>query len=159
MKRIITGLLCLFFAIQALSQQKISKSELVGKWTITSVEMQGIFSYDLEKDTIILGDMLKATVKPEELSTVMSAMKPQLAVLTKMGFIFNADGSAELGTGTEMKQSGTYKVNEAESTITTIDKDGKEDVFSAELVKAKLTMNINSPQGPVKMVFKKAELK
>ena len=159
MKRIVFVLLCLFLLVYAEAQSKISKAELVGKWTISSVEMQGMFSYDLEKDTIILGDMLKATVKTEELSMVMAAMKPQLAMLTKMGFIFNADGSAELGTGTEMKQSGTYKVNEAESTITTIDKDGKEDVFTAELVKERLTMNINSPQGPVKMVFKKSVLK
>jgi hypothetical protein len=156
MKKLFIVIAAALFITGVQAQEKISKSALVGKWTITSVEMQGMFSYDLEKDTIILGDMLKAQVSADQLSMVLAAMKPQLAVLTKMGFVFNADGSAELGTGTDMKQSGTYKVNEAESTITTIDKDGKEDVFKAEMVKEKLKMNINSPQGAVQMMFKKS---
>lgn len=144
--------------LQAQAQDKITKAGIVGNWSITAAEMTGIFYYNLEKDSLALGDMLKAQVTdPAQLSSVAGIMKPQLSLFRKMFFVFNADGTAELGKDTEAAEMVTYTVDEVNSTITTIDKDKKEETFKADMLKEQLRLWLKRPQGEILLMLRKAK--
>jgi len=82
-------------------------------------------------------------------------MKPQLGIFSNVAFVFNTDGSAELGMGTEMEESATYTVDEVNSTIITKDKNQKEDVLKADFKEEKLRITVKQPQGEILLILKK----
>lgn len=148
--------LVLFFQIQA--QTKVTKANVVGKWNVSAVEMTGMFFYSIDKDSLAFGEMMKAQVKDEQqLASITAMMKPQLSVFNNVAFIFREDGTAELGTGMEMAESATYKVDEANSTIITTDKNQKEDILKADFKEDKLRITVKQPQGEIIMVLKKSK--
>ncbi len=158
MKNLFTLVVCLFSVFTLAAQTKITKTGVVGKWSISSVEMSGVFYYDTQKDSLALGEMMKSQVKDEQQLTAMTnMMKPQLAMVSKMSFLFNADGTAELGMPMEAIQPATYTVDEENSTITTIDKENKQDTIKADMVKENLRIVMEQPQGNMTMILKKVK--
>jgi len=158
MKKLITFGVFFFIFFSVIAQTRLSKTNVVGKWTISAVEMPGMFYYSIEKDSVSLGDMMKAQVQDQQqLASITSMMKSQMAMFSKISFLFNADGTAELGAGTEQAQTATYTVNEENSTITTIDKDKKEDTIKVDLIDDKIRFTLKQPQGEIMMIMKKAK--
>jgi hypothetical protein len=158
MKKIILfGFSLLVFA-QINAQTKITKTNVIGKWTIQAVDMPGMIYYNLEKDSLAIGETLKSQMTdPNQLTAVTGMIKPQLAVFSKVGFQFNADGTVELNSGMEGPQSGTYTVDEEKSEITTTEKDAKQNTFKADLLKDNLRVSVKTPQGDMMMILKKAK--
>ena len=139
-------------------QTKITKLGVVGKWVISAVEMTGMFYYSVENDSLGFGEMIKAQVADtSQLKAVTGMIKTQLTVFTKMAFIFNTDGTAELENGIDQAQAASYSVNEENSTITTIDKDKKEDTMKAEMLLEKLRISVKQPEGEIFMLLKKVK--
>ncbi|MDE3252400.1 MAG: hypothetical protein KGO92_06310 [Bacteroidota bacterium] len=158
MKSLFTLMVCLLTVLTLSAQTKITKSGVVGKWVIASVEMSGVFFYDTEKDSLALGDMMKSQAKDEQQLTAMTnMMKPQLAMMSKMSFLFNADGTAEMGTPMAAAEPATYTVDEENSTITTTDKEKKQDTLKADMLKEHLRIIMEQPQGNMTMVLKKVK--
>ncbi len=159
MKKLITSGLLLFTVLSLSAQTKITKTSVVGKWVVSAVEMKDMFFYSVDKDSLGLGETMKAQLAQAQqpVETVVAMIKPQMAVFSKISFQFNADGTAELVTGVEAPQAATYTVDEANSTITTKDKDKKEETIKAEMVGDKLHLTVTQPQGEVQMTLKKAK--
>lgn len=161
MKKILVLGLALFVLVSLQAQTKITKSGLVGKWQLSSMEMSGMFYYSIDKDSLALGEMIKAQVKDDaqQISAMTTMMKSQMAMLSKMSFEFNADGSAVLNGGMGEPKPATYTVDEANSTITTTEKgEGKNDTIKAEVLPDnKMRFVMSQPQGEIFMVLKKAK--
>ncbi|MES2002949.1 MAG: hypothetical protein V4450_00405 [Bacteroidota bacterium] len=158
MKKIILLGFSFVLLLQIHAQTKVTKANVVGKWNISAVEMTGLFYYSIEKDSLAIGDMMKSQIQdPSQLATITSTMKMQMAMFSTMAFIFNADGTAKLGVGTGQEQDVTYTVDETESTITTVDKDKKEDTLKAEMVNENLRLVLKQPQGEIIMIVKKVK--
>lgn len=158
MKRILMAGAFLLSAFTLFAQAKITKTGVVGKWSIVSLEVKGVFLYDVEKDSLTLGEDMKAQVPdPQQLPLIISTMKQQLAMVAKATFLFNADGTAEMGGGTELSQKAKYSVDEANSTITTTATDGdkKEDTMKGEMLKENLHLIASQPQGDMHLTLKK----
>ena len=158
MKKIILPALLFFVTFSLFGQTKITKASIVGKWVISAVEMKGMFYYCVENDSLGFGDMIKAQVADtSQLKAVTGMIKPQLTVFTKMAFIFNLDGTAELENGIDSAQVASYTVDEENSTITTTDKDKKEDTMKAEMLIEKLKISVKQPEGEILMLLKKVK--
>jgi hypothetical protein len=160
MKRILMAGIFLLSAFTLSAQAKITKTGVVGKWSIITVEVKGVFLYDVEKDSLVLGEETKAQVPdPQQLPAIIAAIKQQLAAVAKATFLFNADGTAEMGGGTELSQKANYSVDEANSTITTTsaDADKKEDILKGEMVKENLHLIASQPQGDMHMMLKRVK--
>ncbi|NCI47713.1 hypothetical protein [Sediminibacterium soli] len=142
------------------AQEKITKSKLIGKWSLAAVEMKNMFYFDIEKDSLALGDMITSQVTdPSQLELVKTTTKGQLAMLKSIYFQFNNDGSTEFNSGTGDSKGGTYTVDEEKSTITTTDKSEKSDkqTIPAEIVAEKLRLTMSQPQGDFVMLLKKSK--
>ncbi len=158
MKKIILLACSFVLVLQIQAQTKITKTNVVGKWSVSAVEMTGMFAYYIDKDSLALGEMMKAQVKDDQqLAGITAMMKPQLSVFSKMAFVFKEDGTAELGSGTDQAEAATYTVDEANSTIITTDKEKKEQVLKAEIKDEKLRITLQQPQGEIQMVLKKVK--
>jgi len=159
MKKLITSGLLLFTVLSLSAQTKITKASVVGKWIVSAVEMKDMFFYSVDKDSLGLGETMKTQLAASQqpVETAIAMIKPQMAVFSKISFQFNADGTAELVTGIEAPEQATYTVDEANSTITTKDKDKKEQVIKAEMIGDKLHITVTEAQGDVMMILKKAK--
>lgn len=158
MKKIILLACSFVLVLQIQAQTKVTKTNVVGKWSVSAVEMTGMFAYYIEKDSLALGEMMKAQVKDDQqLAGITAMIKPQLSVFSKMAFVFKEDGTAELGSGTDQAEAATYTVDEANSTIITTDKEKKEQVLKAEIKDEKLRITLQQPQGEIQMVLKKVK--
>lgn len=159
MKQIMGVVVSLCFAVLLNAQTKVTKANVVGKWTIAAMEMPGIFSYSVETDSLFIGEAIKAQVPdPKQLELVKGQFRTQMGMMSKMLFQFNADGTALLVDGMREPQPATYSVDEEKSTITTIEKEGKneKETLNAEFVDGKLKLKLNSPNGEVVLMMKKA---
>jgi len=158
MKKIILFSLCLLGLSQINAQTKITKTNVLGKWTILAVDMPGMLYYNLEKDSLALGETLKSQMPdPSQINAIMPMIKSQMTVFSKAGFLFNADGTVELNSGMEGPQAGTYTVDEEKSEITTTEKDQKQNIFKADILKENLRISVKTPQGEMMMILKKAK--
>lgn len=92
---------------------------MIGKWTRLAVDMPCMLYYNLEKDSLAAGESLKLQMPDQSQAGAITAMiKPPMAVFSKTGFQFNADGTVELNSGMEGPQTGTYTVDKEKSEIT-----------------------------------------
>jgi hypothetical protein len=158
MKKVIFVTSCLFGLLQLNAQTKITKANVIGKWTIMAVDMPGMIYYNLEKDSLALGEMLKSQLPdPSQTGAITAMIKPQMAAFSKVGFQFNVDGTVELNSGIEGPQTGTYTVDEDKSEITTTEKDTKQNTFKADILKDNLRVSVKTPQGDMMMILKKAK--
>ena len=158
MKRIflLASGLFVFSLIQA--QTKITKTNIIGKWSIQAVDMPGMIYYDLQKDSLAIGEGLKAQIgEDKQLAAMTSMMKPQMSVFTKMGFQFNTDGTAVLDSGMEAAQSVTYTVDEENSTISTNDKGADANTMKADIKGDNLRITLKQPQGEILLIMKKVK--
>ena len=157
MKKIILFSFCLLGLTQLNAQTKITRTNVIGKWTIQAVDMPGMIYYNLENDSLAVGEILKSQMPdPSQTGAITAMIKPQMAVFSKVGFQFNADGTVELNSGMEGPQTGTYTVDEEKSEITTTEKDQKQNTFKADLLKDNLRVSVKTPQGEMMMILKKA---
>ena len=158
MKKIIFLAFSLVVLAQVHAQTKVTKENVQGKWTPVSLNMPGLVYYNIEKDSLVLGEMMKAQVPDKsQLDGVATMMKSQFAMFAKMYFKFNADGTAEMNSGAGEAEPATYTVDEANSTITTVNKEKKTEVIKAEIVNGNLMMTMKQPQTEITMALKKAK--
>jgi len=156
MKKVILFSTCIFFLLQVSAQTKITKSSVVGKWNIYSIEMPGIVYYNVDKDSLEMGETMKAQIKDEQqTATVKNMFKQQMAIFIKTVFVFNADGTAELQNGMEPPEKDTYSVDEDNSTIVTTGENKQKEARKAEMLGDKLSIRSTQPQGEIIMVLKK----
>lgn len=86
-----------------------------------AVDMPGMLYDHLEKDSLAAGESLKLQMPDQGQPGAITAMiKPPMAVFSKAGFRFNADGRMKLNSGMEGPQTGTYTVDEEKSEITKV---------------------------------------
>jgi hypothetical protein len=158
MKKLFIAGLFLFSIVSVSAQTKITKKSIIGKWTTVTVEMKDMFYYNAEKDSVSLGTGARSQGKDDQqLATMMAMVKPQLAMFAKTFFVFNANGTAELGTGIEPSVKSNYVVDEVNSTITTVEANKKEDALKAEMLGDKLRLSIKQPTGDMMLLLKKAK--
>ena len=160
MKKITLLCLSVFILVIVNGQTKITKAGIVGKWMISSAEMPTIFYYNVDKDSLALGDAIKAQVQGDQMAGVLAMMKPQLEPFKKVSFLFNADGSAELNDATQpTPRPATYTIDEENSTITTTEPEGgKQETLKGEMQKDNLLrLTLKSPQGDIFLVLKKVK--
>jgi hypothetical protein len=156
MKKIISSVLLLFIVISLSAQTKITKAGVVGKWGIVSVEMPGMVYYNVDKDSIAVGEVMKAQLKePAQMQAFTTMLKQQLAPFFKTSFWFKDDGTAELVAGETSPEKATYKVDEVNSTIITYDSNKAEESQKAEMIGELLRITSKQPQGDVIMTLKK----
>ncbi len=161
--KIVTLFLILSLSLNA--QTKITKSNIIGKWAISAIEMAGKFYYNIDTDSLNLGQELKAQSGDEaQMNLVIAMVKQQLGVLTKMTLQFNADGTAILVDGTELttdaekKSKATYIVDESNSSITTKDSDNKENTMKVDIMDGKLRIKQTQPEGEFILSLKKVTI-
>ena len=158
MKKLFIAGLFLFSVVAVSAQTKITQKGIIGKWTTVAVEMKDVFYYNAQKDSVSFGPNMRDQVKDEQQrATMMAMVKPQLAMLAKTYFTFNANGTAELGTGIEPTIKTKYVVDEVKSTITTVAANKKEDIMKAEMLTDRLRISVKQPQGDILMILKKAK--
>ena len=158
MKKIILFGFSLFVFAQINAQTKITKTNIIGKWTILAIDMPGMIYYNFEKDSLAVGETLKLQMPdPSQIDAIKPMMKSQLSGFSKGSFLFNTDGTAELNSGMEGPQTSTYTVDEEKSEITAIEKNLQQTVFKADFLKENLRLYIKTPQGDMLMVLKKGK--
>lgn len=150
-----------FLAVAAFGQTKPNKTNVVGKWSIYSLEVPQQLYYNLDKDSLELSKEVKASIDPSQLTMMASVLKQQFAMFGKVTFAFNADGTSEVTTPTGEKEKGTYTVDEEKGTITNTDKGGKEqDILSKVLILDngnKMELVSNAQNVEIHMVLKKVK--
>ncbi|MBV9987393.1 MAG: hypothetical protein JO301_06920 [Chitinophagaceae bacterium] len=159
MKKIFVLVFSLFTFVLAQAQTKVTKAGVVGKWTISTIEMPGIFGYNTETDSMFIGETIKSQIQdPKQMELVKSQFRTQMGVMAKMVFQFNADGSALLINGVTEPAPATYTVDEEKSTITTLEKgENKEkETINAEFVNGKMKLKLNSANGEIVLLLKKS---
>lgn len=161
MKKITVLAAFLLAALAVNAQEKVTKTNVLGKWIIFSVEVPGQVYYNIEKDSLVLGDAVKSSVDASQLPMMTTMLKGQFASFSKMSFTFKPDGTAEFTTPTGDKETGTYIVDEANSTITSAKKEEKNgNVLSKVMVLEngqKMDMTSNQPTGDIHIVVKKVQ--
>jgi hypothetical protein len=166
MKKITASILCLVIVLAAGAQSKVTKTNVVGKWVMYSVEVPGQMHYNIDKDSLALSDAVKASIESSQLASMMNMVKQQFAMFTKVAFQFKADGTAELTAPTGEVEKGTYAVDEKNSTITSNTTTTNGEKSSSVLSKAKLlsgnklefyTSQGGAGGGEVHLVLKKAK--
>jgi len=158
MKKIIIPALLFFTVLSLNAQTKITKSSVVGKWNIYSIEMPGIVYYNVDKDSLVIGETMKAQIKDEQqTASVKTLFKQQMEIFIKTVFLFNADGTAELQNGMEPPEKDTYSVDEENSTIITTGEDKKKEAKKAAMLGDKLQISSKQSQGEIIMVLKKVK--
>jgi hypothetical protein len=96
MKKITASILFLVIVLAAGAQTKVTKTNIVGKWAMYSIEMPGQMHYNIDKDSLVLGTALKASVDNSQLAALTAQIKQQFAMFSKVGFQFKADGGIEM---------------------------------------------------------------
>lgn len=156
MKSILTLTACLL-TLGISAQTKLTKTNIVGKWAVNAIEMQDIFYYNVDKDSLAIGSMLKEQMKDTmQLSIIKNALKSQTGVFSKMFFQFNADGTAVMNSGVEPATSTSYSVDEENSTIINTGKDGKEPM-KGDMLDGHLRIFVEQPQGNMTLIFRKQQ--
>lgn len=166
MKRFTIAGLFLIVSLSLNAQTKVTKTNIVGKWAISSIEMAGKFYFNVDTDSLSLGSEIKAQAGDDAQTNLIVAMiKQQLGVLTKMTLQFNADGTAILNDGGELlgndkdaKSTASYTIDEASSSITTKDSDKKENTMKVDMLDSKLRIKQTQPEGEFILSLKKVTI-
>ena len=153
MKKLFIAGLFLFTVVSLSAQTKINKTSVIGKWTPTIIKIAGPlnFSYDFEKDSLVIDSVMKAqmdsAMKAQGKDTISrTAFIAGLDSFSKMFFQFNADGTAIIDWGMQGSLSHvTYRVDEENSTIPFTDRYKHDDIMKAEMIKDKLRLVLKLP--------------
>ena len=166
MKKYTIVSLFLILSLSLNAQTKVTKTNIIGKWAISSIEMAGKFYFNIDTDSLSLGAELKAQTGDEAQANLIIAMvKQQLGVLTKMTLQFNTDGTAILNDGGELlgndadaKSKASYTIDEEASSITTKDSDKKENTMKVDILDSKLRIKQTQPEGEFILSLKKVTI-
>jgi hypothetical protein len=159
MKKYVLFLFVSVLALASHGQSKITKESIIGNWGISSMEVKGMLYYDVSKDSIAISDSLKKVVAQTgmDVKNLEPLMKQQFAAFVTMSFSFDASGKGTFRMGLEAPQESKYTVDEAKSTITTIDKDGQSETMQAALVNGMLKLKMPDAQQEVWVALKKSK--
>ncbi len=151
MKKIAFFLSLILLSFQINAQTKIKKSDIIGKWVLAVEEFKNIVTYDLDKDSIIMGDSGKANLSKANISidSATKSMRPAFEIMRQMFYQFNEDGTGEIyyGQGPASDYKISYIVDEESSTITTTDRHKKNEAQKIYKLKDKLLLiTIQTPQ-------------
>jgi len=157
MKKLLLLMAGFAFISQLSAQSKVTKNDLVGKWKICAVEMQGMMYYDVEKDSLSIGETMKAQIPDaSQLPGITTMIKSQMGMFKNCEFVFNGDGTGTMPGGISgEKEDIKYTIDEAASTITTTDKSNKDETIKVEMVDKKIRFTVKQPQGEIILLMKK----
>ncbi len=119
MKKIV---LFLSFAIATLAvnaQTKVTKTSIAGKWALAAMNVDGMLYYDMEKDSLSLGQAILSQLAAagQDSAGAVEMMKGQFESLKETAFTFSDDGSYSVEGLPQGAEKGTYTVDEATGTI------------------------------------------
>ncbi len=142
------------------AQTTITKEKILGKWTLYSVETIGVFYYNIDKDSIVLGKILKDQATTKEIEkNMIEGMKQKTKLFKTSFFRFNSDGTAELFNGmagVADRKGDTYIVDEKNSTITTVSLEGKieeKTTMQADMLGNNLRLKVNESHSGNNMIM------
>jgi len=159
MKHLIVCIVAALLIVRADAQTKITRISVLGKWNAVIVEVPNTFYYDLDKDSVSLGDALKSKIPPAQLEFMLNGIKQQSAGFKKIHFSFSADGTFELADEADMMigaQKGPYTVNETNSTITISGSKAQKQALQAEMREGLLKLEMEESGQKIYMTFRKA---
>lgn len=144
------------FAVNA--QTKVTKTSVVGKWSLVAMNIEGTLYFDIDKDSMSLSKAIldQLAASGADSASAVDMMKTQLAGIKELAFTFNADGTASVAGDPKGEETGTYTVDEATETIKfDSKKDGKQDL-KASFKNGRLVITMPAGGGPTtKMELKK----
>lgn len=146
MKKLLLSIVMLASIGVTQAQTKVSKNTVVGKWSLSAINMEGMFYYDIDKDSLALGEtiMTQLTAAGQDSAGSVDMMKGQLGAIKEMGFEFNADGTYKANGTPQGPESGTFTVDEATETITMSNKKEDKSDFASSFKDGKLVLNVAS---------------
>jgi len=159
MKKILLSLVLMIAVFATNAQTKVSKTTIVGKWSLAALDVDGMMFYDIDKDSLALGSaiMMQLAAAGQDSAGAVDMMKGQLGAVKELGFEFLADGTFKANGGPQGSEVGTYSIDEATETITMTNKksgDKKEIVTSFK--DGKLVFNIPAEgPGPKQVLYLK----
>jgi len=158
MKQLIICIAAALLIARADAQTKITKTSILGKWTTVIVEVPDMFYFDMDKDSLAFGGILKQRIPADQMPTVMAGFKQQSSSL-KNGYVrFYADGTAELDVDASLPPGAaksTYTIDEANSIITATGGKGVKLVLPGEMRGRFLRLMIDEGGQKMYMTFKK----
>ena len=128
MKKYTIVSLFLILSLSLNAQTKVTKTNIIGKWAISTIEMAGKFYFNIETDSLSLGT----------------------AILN--------DGGELLGNDADSKSKASYTIDEEASSITTKDSDKKENTMKVDILDSKLRIKQTQPEGEFILSLKKVTI-
>jgi hypothetical protein len=161
MKKIILSAVLAITMFAANAQSKVTKANIVGKWELVAMNVDGMFYFDTEKDSISLGKaiMEQLVAAGQDSAGAVDMMKGQLGAVKEMAFTFNADGTYALDGNPNGADKGTYTVDEATSTLITTNSKGTKKEIKVSFNKERLVFPIpgEGPNPATTLELKKAK--
>jgi hypothetical protein len=147
MKKILILAMLIFMLVSVSAQTKITKKGIVGKWTVSSVQMLDMFYYNFEKDSLVVDEAEMAGTDSLERAGMMILIKSHINRFSHMFYHFNADGTAEIATGMGEIEKERYEIDEERSVIISIGNGVKKDPLDADMLGDKLRIKIKDSSG------------
>ena len=115
MKKILLSLVLMIAVFATNAQTKVSKTTIVGKWSLAALDVDGMMFYDIDKDSLALGSaiMTQLAAAGQDSAGAVDMMKGQLGAVKELGFEFLADGTFKANGGPQGSEGGTYAIDEA----------------------------------------------
>ncbi len=159
MKKILFSLVLIVAVFATNAQTKVSKTTVVGKWSLAAMDVDGMLFYDIDKDSLSLGSaiMTQLAAAGQDSAGAVDMMKEQLGAVKDLGFEFLADGTYKANGGPQGSEGGTYAIDESTETITmTSKKSGEKKEIVASFKDGKLMFNIPAEgPGPKQVLYLK----
>lgn len=153
MKNLLTLAAICLFTISA-AAQKITTKDLTGTWKMTAVTMFGNY-VDFATEKITFSEDWKADNAGADLAALEATMLEQLGSFKAMGFAFT-DTKMSLDMEGIVVEEMDYKIIDREGKQYLETPDDPTDSPEIKLANGVLEMHLNSDEGPVTMIFKKA---
>ena len=146
MKKIILSVAFAIAVFAVNAQTKVSKLSVVGKWSLAAMNVDGMFYYDIQKDSLSLGTAIlgQLAAAGQDSAGAVEMMKGQLEPLKEMAFSFNTDGSYNVAGSPQGAEKGSYTIDEATETITLNNSKGTKKDIKSSFKNGRLVFNVPS---------------
>jgi hypothetical protein len=141
------------------AQKKLTKTDIVGTWNMSVMDVAGQLYYDVDKDSLFVGSEIMeqmpgmADADSATKASAIGMIKLQFAALKNTGITFNADGTYT-SKGPGDAGTGTYTFDEATQTITrSVSKPDQPKTFTVN--NGALKSEISKDGESVAFIFKK----
>lgn len=160
MKKMISVIFFLFVIGAVAAQTKLTQKNVLGNWTLCTVDMDHMIFYDLENDTISLSEKVINDAKQNPMfvsvDSAKTLAKQGLQPFKQFFLKINGDATLELYFGVPGSYSkSTYVVDEEHSTIIATEKSQIRSNYTGEMIGEKLRLFIKDEGMTYTMLLKK----